>query len=93
MTEDQQELYDRAMFGKQVEQFWGSQIGNYLQTRARECYTAGIRALKEVDPTDTRAVINAQNDVKVAEQFENWLTEAVIDGVKALELITGESDD
>ena len=87
-----QELLDRAQFGRVVELFWGSQLGSYLQTRARECYTTAIQDLKDCDPTDSKAVMKAQNAARVADQFESWLTEAVIDGAKALELLDAEDD-
>lgn len=87
------ELLERAGFGREVELFWGSSIGQYLRNRAQECYTESIQALKSVDPTDYRAVIKAQNDVRVAEMFEQWLSEAVTDGLKALELLDGESSE
>lgn len=90
---DDNELLERAQFGKQVELFWGSRIGEYLQTRAREVYTAAIQELKAVDPTDYRAVIKAQSDVWKAEMFEKWLSEAVLDGLKALEILDGEDTD
>jgi hypothetical protein len=90
---DNQELLDRAVFGRQVELFWGSGIGQYLRNRAQECYSDAIKELKAVDPTDARAVIKAQNEVRVAEMFEEWLSQAVIDGVKALELLEGETSD
>ena len=88
---DNLELLERAGFGREVELFWGSGVGQYLRTRAQECYTEAIQTLKSVDPTDPRAVMKAQNDVRVAEMFEQWLTEAVTDGLKALELLDGES--
>ena len=88
---DNLELLERAGFGREVELFWGSGVGQYLRNRAQECYTEAIQALKSVDPTDPRAVMKAQNDVRVAEMFEQWLTEAVTDGLKALELLDGES--
>jgi hypothetical protein len=84
---DNEELLQRAVFGKEVESFWGSRIGEYLQGRAQECYTAAIVKLKSVDPTDTKAVMLAQNEAWRAENFENWLTEVLTDGLKALELI------
>jgi hypothetical protein len=90
---DNQELLERASFGRQVEIFWGSDIGQYLRNRAQECYSAAIEELKSVDPTDSRAVMKAQNEVRVAQVFESWLTEAVVDGVKALELLEGDSSD
>lgn len=90
---DNQELLERAGFGREVELFWGSSIGQYLRTRAQECYTTAIGELKSVDPTNVAAVMKAQNEVRVAEMFEQWLTEAVIDGMKALELLEGEDVD
>lgn len=90
---DNLELLERAGFGKEVELFWGSGIGQYLRNRAQECYTTAIKELKSVDPTDPRAVMKAQNEVRVAEMFEEWLTEAVIDGIKALELLEGDESD
>ena len=90
---DNQELLDRAVFGRQVELFWGSGIGQYLRNRAQECYSDAIEALKTVDPTDYRAVIKAQNEARVAQMFEQWLSQAVLDGLKALELLEGEELD
>jgi hypothetical protein len=90
---DNQELLERAGFGKEVELFWGSGIGQYLRNRAQECYSEAIESLKTVDATDTRAVMKAQNEARVAEMFEQWLSQAVLDGLKALELLEGESSD
>ena len=90
---DNLELLERAGFGKEVELFWGSGIGQYLRNRAQECYSEAIQNLKSVDPTDTRAVIKAQNEARVAEMFEQWLSQAVLDGLKALELLEGEELD
>ena len=53
---ENEELYARAAFGKQVEAFWDSQIGQYLQTRAREEYTDAVQALLKVDPSDSARV-------------------------------------
>ena len=86
------ELYQRAHFGKEVELFWSSRVGGYLQDRARECYTAAIRELKTVDPHDTKKIMSLQNDIWKAEEFEKWLSEAVLDGLKSLEILEGEAD-
>ena len=88
----EQELYDRAAFGKQIEQFWGSPIGNYLQSRARECYTAGVLGLKSCDPTDWRVVQGFQNQIAKSEDFEKWLSDGVADGLKALEILEGNDE-
>jgi len=90
---DNQELLERAGFGKEVELFWGSGIGQYLRNRAQECYSEAIQNLKSVDPTNAAAVMKAQNEARVAEMFEQWLSQAVLDGLKALELLEGEELD
>jgi hypothetical protein len=87
------ELIERAGFGKQVEAFWGSRIGQYLEGRAQDLYVEAIDRLRNVDPTDVKAVMNAQNDAWKAESFKSWLSEAVTDGLKSLDLIDQEEAD
>ena len=89
---DNDELLDRAEFGRQVELFWGSRVGGYLRTRAQQEYTEAIQELKSVDPTDSKAVMRAQANVWKSESFEQWLTEAMIDGFKALEILEGNDE-
>lgn len=101
MTQDQDrqadevklELLERIAFGQQVELFWSSRIGGYLQSRARSMYTAAIQDLKAVDPTDAKSVMRLQNQVWLAEEFERWLTEAMMDGMKSLEILEGVDTD
>jgi hypothetical protein len=93
MSLESEELYARASFGKQAELFWSSPLGEYLQGRARECYTAAIRELKTCDPTDAKRVSRLQADVWKTEMFELWLSEAILDGLKSLDLIEGEDLD
>jgi len=92
MDNDQkQELYQRASFGQEVELFWGSAIGQYLANRVKDQYNEAIAELTSVDPTDSKAVMKAQNKAALAQQFDLWLSQAVTDGLKALDLL--ESDD
>lgn len=90
---DNVELLDRAQFGKQVELFWSSRVGEYLRTRLHEVYTAAIQELKTVDPTDTKRIRELQNDIFKAESFEQWLSQAVMDGLKSLEILEGDEID
>lgn len=87
------ELLERAGFGKQVELFWGSRIGGYLQSRAQVCYTDAIQELKTCDPQNWTKVQDLQNKIWIAERFEQWLSEAVQDGIKSLEILNGEEED
>lgn len=90
---EEEELYARAAFGKNIEAFWDSDVGKYLHTRAQECYTAAVERLKSVDAEDAKAIRNAQNDVHVAEWFTQWLQQGVQDGLRALQLVQGELDE
>ena len=81
------ELLQRAQFGKEVELFWSTPIGEYLQGRAREVYSAAINELKTVDPTDTKKIVKLQADIFKSEGFETWLSEVIMDGIKALDLL------
>lgn len=87
------ELYRRAAFGKQVEAFWDSQIGQYLQGVAREKYATALKELRTCDPTDAAKVMRAQGEAWAAEHFEIWLSDAITDGLKSIDLIdNGEEE-
>lgn len=91
---DKEELYARTAFGKQVDQFYSSAVGSYLRERAREECGTALMALKSCDPTDSKLVARLQGEVWRSESFENWLGEAILDGLKSLELIeSGDLDD
>lgn len=92
MTEEEQQWLEMAAFGKQVEQFWGSRLGIYLQNRAQDCYNAAISELKIADPTDAQKIMKLQNEVKLAERFTGWLSEAVRDGLHAIDVLEGEDE-
>lgn len=91
---EKEELYARAAFGKQVDAFYASAVGAYLRERAQEELGTALVALKTCDPTDSKLVMRLQGEVWRAESFENWLGEAILDGLKSLELIdSGDLDD
>ena len=92
MEIENDELYARATFGQQVQAFWDSDVGGYLRTRARECYTAAIRELKSCDPADWKNVAKLQGEVWRSESFEDWLSEGILDGLKSLDLLEADED-
>jgi hypothetical protein len=90
--EQQADLLNRAELGRQVEFFWDSRVGTYLRARATEVYNTAIQELKHCDPTDFKAVVKHQNDVAKVEMFEQWLAEAMMDGLQSLGILEGEID-
>ena len=85
-------LVDTAVFGRQVEEFTSSTIGRYLIQCADAEEEKGYKELKEVDPTDARGVLRAQNQVIRGEQFKSWLLEAVQAGLQAEGILENRED-
>lgn len=92
--DDQSKIYHikRAIFGKEVEQFWDSDIGKYLQHRATRCYSSAIEKLKSANATDTAAIVQAQKEAWQAEQFIQWMTQAIEEGLESLGIVQGKDD-
>ena len=91
----QPELLETAVFGKQVENFLEGDIGKYLVKRAEEQAEESIEKLKHVNPWSIfarRKVQELQNKIWVAESIQQWLADAVIDGLQATNLLEEESN-
>lgn len=91
--EQKLELLRTAAFGRQVEEFWSSDIGKYLHHHASACYSSAIEELKKVNPADPGAVLRAQGNAQNAERFIIWIEEAIARGLEALNLLEGNTDD
>lgn len=78
-----------AVFGKQVELFWDSDIGQYLLERTLTEYNSAIEELTTCDPTNTAKIITLQSKAIRAEQFRGWLSQAIEDGLRAKRLLEG----
>lgn len=77
----------RAMFGKQVDQFMVSDIGRYLMARAVDETESAIAEFKKCDAANVEGVRRIQTKMQLAEQFQSWLSEAVTDGLQALNIL------
>lgn len=73
-----------AVFGKKVEQFLQSDIGDFLLKKSQREVQEAVEALKVVDPTDIEGVRKLQNAVKLAESFQSWLGDAVAAGLQSI---------
>lgn len=88
MNEDElKEFYITAAFGKQVEQFLGSDIGMYLCAKAQGEAEDAMEALLKCDPFQPEEVLKHQTTVRRAEGFRKWLMESVNEGLSALQII------
>lgn len=84
MSED---LQRNAIFGQEVQDFLLSPIGRYLAGRAQEEAEEALQLLRRVAPWRTRRVRQLQNQVQVAEWFQQWLGNAVADGLNAQQIL------
>jgi hypothetical protein len=79
-----------AVFGKQVEDFLQSDIGNYLVQCAKEKEAEAMEQLKRVYPWRRRKIQQLQNEIAIAENFQAWLGDAIVTGHASLEQLKEE---
>jgi hypothetical protein len=78
-----------AVFGRQVEDFLKSDIGDFLLQLARHQEQEATEALVMVDlsKADVRELITMQARIWQARSFQGWLGDAVRKGLQALEML------
>ena len=92
MTEETEILFDVAVLGEQVDQFFKSDIGQYLLDHAAAQEAQGLEELKQADCNDPQSIWKAQNKVWQAEKFRTWLTDAIQAGLKARMILEDRED-
>lgn len=92
MTRETEILFDVAVLGEQIDQFFKSDIGKYLLGHAAAQETEGLDELRRVDCNKPEEVWNAQKKVWVAEKFRVWLHDALQAGLKARMIIEDRED-
>lgn len=81
-----------AVFGQEVQDFLHSPIGDFLLKRAETQLETAIGALKVCDPENGSAIMKLQQRIRLLEEFESWLGDAVVEGLTAIQIIEGEED-
>lgn len=74
-----------AVFGKQVEDFLYSDIGDYLLGCAKREEQEALEQLRRVAPWRRRRIQQLQNQIAIAESIQRWLGDAIASGHAALE--------
>jgi len=82
-----EELVDIAVLGKQVEIFLESRVGSYLMQKASKEEVEALNRLRTVAATDRVAITHLQNMAWRASSIKDWLSEAVIAGLSATEVL------
>lgn len=86
-------MLQQAAFGRQVELFLQSDIGDFLLKRSEEEIAEAVLKLKTVNPWRRRKIQELQNAIKIAEKFQFWLADAIAAGNQAHELLMEEQAD
>jgi hypothetical protein len=78
-----------AVFGRQVEDFLKSDIGDFLLQLAKHQEIEATEALVNADlsKTNMQELISMQARVWQARSFQGWLGDAVRKGMQALEML------
>ncbi len=74
-----------ATFGKQVEDFLSSEIGDFLLGKSQREIEEATEILKRVHPWRSKRIQQLQNQIHVAEQFQRWLADAITAGHASIE--------
>ncbi|TXH47998.1 MAG: hypothetical protein E6Q97_26005 [Desulfurellales bacterium] len=77
------QILQRVKFGFKAEDFLASELGRYLEARARLEVEQAHLDLEAVDPDDAKTVRAVQQKIAVAKQWRQWIEEAVADGEQA----------
>ena len=92
-TKETEVLLDVAVLGKQIDNFLQSDVGKYLLGHIDNDIKSAYKDLRDTSPTDTKAIMEAQNKVIRAESIKGWLSNAVIAGLKATQVLESREDD
>jgi len=84
MSIEKDAIIRRAVFGEQVQQFFNSPLGQYLQHRMQAEWQEAVAEFAKCDPSDAEKVRQIQAKMRYAEHFEQWLGEAVQAGLQAI---------
>lgn len=68
-----------------VDQFLESEIGHYIVQRAEVARAQALEDLVRCNPDDPVSVRRAQNEVRIIDQIQQWLADALRAGASASE--------
>lgn len=76
-------LLTEAVVGHQAKEFLESDVGQALLAKAELEASDAIDALKVIDPTRENEIRSLQNRIWLADHFERWIVDLIMDGQQA----------
>ena len=86
-------LVDIAVLGEQVDQFMRSDVGLFLKNKIDIELNEAVVELKGANAFDPVAVQKAQNKVWRAESLAEWISQAIMSGLRATIVLESREDD
>lgn len=84
------ELIAAAELGEEARKFLESDVGKVLLGLAEQEAKLAQEDLGEIDPTDTKKIMELQNRIRCSKWFQQWLIELVSDGNQAMSIFQQE---
>jgi hypothetical protein len=76
-------LLKTAALGMDVDRFLSTPVGQHLLKRAQEEVHEGVSGLCNADAEDSKEIRKFQNQVWRGESIQQWLAEAIQEGIQA----------
>lgn len=82
--EDEEQIYpdhpERIALAHDAKEFISSAIGQYMLDRAARDAGDAAKELCDVDPNDTKRIIELQGQARILKNFNKWLDEIINTG-------------
>lgn len=86
------ELMEKAILGKDAEEFINSEIGKYIVKRVDQERFEAVELLKEVSPWRKNRIRDLQNLIWRCDTFKGWLAEIIISGQQATQVLDQQQE-
>lgn len=86
------DLQEAIELSEEVLKFLGKPISHYIMAMAAGNVDNALKRLATVDPADKEEIRRLQDDIKLNQQFGNWLNNAVEIGAEAIQSLDSVDD-
>lgn len=83
MTTDLQDLGKTVFLGAEAERFLASAVGKRMVERAEAIREEAVEAFARMNPADTAKVMEVQMQLRMADYFQRWIADMLIEGQEA----------
>jgi len=74
------EIEELIYVGEEAKKFKSSPIGKRILAAAKAEEASGLHALSVADPHDVSAIMDIQQDIRVARAVPGWIQQTIADG-------------